>query len=395
MGFYGQARALILINQALDSTAEKATTAGSALEGQTSESEKLLEHEQAVARVLSDAVENANKMIESANTALDEMSEKAGVTDKSGAGAKVKDLNAELNEARNRLQYLQDTNASGSAISDQSKTVDSISKQLDEAEKNLRVTTYEFQHSDAYKEQLAAIQKAKDEAAEAKRQAEEEQAKLQQLQTDQQKMQLAITDGITAEGEELVKAAEAVRRGPITVAVKGILKAGNDAAQAIADSTDKATQSITTATDDATTSLDQATNRALSALEQLQQFAGGNFASEGFDSSGNKTGGAVSYSYAYQLVQQYAQLLALTGLDPQRAVQRERDELVLQRLFSDWFGTRFGRIEDLAKQLLAQSSSSGKAPIQPRSTSANSTTTTKGSSSGMSIGAAFSTGRLA
>jgi hypothetical protein len=85
------------------------------------------------------------------------MRKAAGLGDESGVGAEKKKLTDDLNEARARLQYLEDMNAGADAIAAQKKAADDLTAQLAEVEKRFRVADYDLTHSDAWQKQLQAI----------------------------------------------------------------------------------------------------------------------------------------------------------------------------------------------------------------------------------------------
>jgi membrane protein involved in colicin uptake len=139
----------------------------------------IVAREEATAAAIGDHVTDLRNALAESNNQLQQMREAAGLSDSSGVGAEKKKLTDDLNEARTRLQYLEDTSKGTKqdldAIETQKKVVDDLTVQLTDAEKRLRIADYELTHSDAWRKELQAI--ADQQAvikAEQQKQAEEQ-----------------------------------------------------------------------------------------------------------------------------------------------------------------------------------------------------------------------------
>jgi len=229
---------------------------------------QLVTAEEAVATTIGDHVTDLQNTLAESNDQLQQMREAAGLNDTSGVGAEKKKLTDDLNEARARLQYLEDRSKGTAedlkAIETQKKAVDDLTAQLTDAEKRLRIADYELTHSDAWQKELQAI--AEQQAvikAEQQKQADEKkrldamkadlaerEAKAQKI-ADERAAQQAIID---KQQQEAQAAATAQRKadlqkelGDVALATKahvGIIhSAAADAAQKVQDVvTDAGTQ---------------------------------------------------------------------------------------------------------------------------------------------------------
>jgi len=164
---------------------------------------KAIESEDEKAAAINASIEATNHAITEGEERLRAMADAAGVNEASGAGGKVKALSDSLKEAQDRLQYLRDKGAKEPEIAAAESTITKIQAGLADAEKALRIATYEFEHSDAFKKQqeeiVAEKKKLEDEkkalAAEAERQkavkerAEAEQKRLAEIEERKRKQQ--------------------------------------------------------------------------------------------------------------------------------------------------------------------------------------------------------------
>jgi len=131
------------------------------LQADLDQHKQLVTDEEAVATKMGEHVTDLQNSLQESNDQLQKMRDAAGLGDSSGVGAEKKKLTDDLNEARARLQYLEDTSKGTkddlAAIETQKKAVDDLTTQLNDAEKRIRIADYELTHSDAYKQQLQQI----------------------------------------------------------------------------------------------------------------------------------------------------------------------------------------------------------------------------------------------
>lgn len=140
---------------------------------------------------LNAAVSTAEANLQAANAEMTKLATKAGIDDKNGA---VQKLNAQLQDAQATLQYLQDIGESDAKVKNQQSIVNQIQKQLDDANKQLRITTYEFEHSPAYQKQLDAIAAAQKDLDAKQKAADDNAAKIDALQKKIDDATKAATD---------------------------------------------------------------------------------------------------------------------------------------------------------------------------------------------------------
>jgi hypothetical protein len=138
----------------LDETAAK-------ISADVDQHKELVKSEEAVATKIGEHISDLQNTLTESNDQLAKMREAAGLSDSSGVGAEKKKLTDDLNEARARLQYLEDKSKGTAedlkAIEEQKKAVTDLTAQLTDAEKRLRIADYELTHSDAWQKQLQAI----------------------------------------------------------------------------------------------------------------------------------------------------------------------------------------------------------------------------------------------
>jgi hypothetical protein len=318
---------------------------------------ELITAEEAVATKIGDHVTDLQNALTASNDQLQEMRNAAGLGDESGVGAEKKKLTDDLNEARARLQYLEDTNAGADAIAAQKKAADDLTAQLTDAEKRFRVADYELSHSDAWQKQLQAIadQQAliKDEQqkqAEEQKHLDDMKADLAAREAEAQKLaderaaQQAIIDkqqqDAQAQALALRKAELQKELGDLTAATAahvGIIRsAAAEATQQVQDAvTQGATQLVDTAAQvsqtiattaatavaDAGKAIEEQMSAALKSLldlvagppESANSFGdatkdkeyGSQFAGQFRDDQGNVSGGAISDPTYAAYVQAY------------------------------------------------------------------------------------------
>jgi trimeric autotransporter adhesin len=197
------------------------------------------------------------------NAKLDAMREAAGLNTDSGIGAENKKLSDDLNEARARLQYLEDkstgTDADKQAIADKQKAVDDMTAKMDESTKQLRIAEYELTHSDAYQAQLAQI------AAEQKAQADYQAQQAEEVK----QLDAAKADLAAKQAADVAAAAAAAKQASADLAAKQAENAAKQIAvikstqEAVQQQVQQATTAIATATTQATTTISTAAATAV------------------------------------------------------------------------------------------------------------------------------------
>lgn len=163
------------------------TTADAALTAE----QKQLDALNTAATTLNAAVSEAQAKLQDANDQMAKLATNAGI-DNENVG--ISKLNSQLQDAQATLQYLQDKGRSAADVTAQQNVVTQIQKQLDEANKQLRITTYEFEHSPAYKQQMDAIAAAQKNLDAKQKAADANQAKIDALQKKIDDATKAATD---------------------------------------------------------------------------------------------------------------------------------------------------------------------------------------------------------
>lgn len=155
-----------------------------------------LDREQKLADTIKSGIDETNAAIDAGEQKLRDMAAAAGVSDASGAGAQVKGLADTLKEAQARLQYLTDKGADARTVADAQKSIDDLRLRLDDAQKQLRIATYEFEHSEAYALQQKEIADQKEalKAKEEEQKAEDVRLKAVQARIDAEKKRLDDLD---------------------------------------------------------------------------------------------------------------------------------------------------------------------------------------------------------
>jgi hypothetical protein len=333
---------------------------------------------------LQDAVANATR-------GLDQMAEQAGLTETSGAGAVVKKLNDQLREAQEKMQYLRDTGQAGTQVTAQQKLIDDLTKKADEAQKTLRVASYEFTHSQAYEAQQALIAKQQKEAELAQARAEKERIRLEnekaeserlaeklQALEDERGKQRAILDKKKADEDvQLLTATQTQILEHHTTVVQNIaqvmvgsfyatMKVAQDQAAVVADIAATAAADISGSADEAVNNI----NDAYQHLSDLVDSIGGDsFGSEGFAFGGERSGGAVLANLAKDWVDAAAKLQQKMN-DPTARI----DFLRIREDFEHTFGRLYGQFDALLRQARLRQTSHipPKSPFRPSSPSLSS-----------------------
>lgn len=174
----------------------KLDDAGAAIQKKIDGINRSLDDEQRAADAIKDSIDATKAAIDASEQTLEDMAAAAGVSDSSGAGAKVKGLSDTLKEAQSRLQYLTDKGADAKTMADAQRSIDDLKLKLDEAQKQLRIATYEFEHSEAYALQQKEIadQKAALKVKEEEQEAEDVRLKAVQARIDAEQKRLDDID---------------------------------------------------------------------------------------------------------------------------------------------------------------------------------------------------------
>jgi len=391
---------------------------GAKLQADLDERKKLVSAEEAVATKIGEHITDLQDVFAKANDQLQKMRDAAGLGDSSGVGAEKKKLTDDLNEARARLQYLEDTSKGTKddlkAIETQKKTADDLTARLNDAEQRLRIADYELTHSDAWKKQLqtiadqeAAIKAEQEKQAEEKKRVDElkevlatreaaaqkladERAEQQAiLDKQQQDAQAAATAQRKADLEkELGMLAESTAIHTLTIhaaAAEASTQVQTAVAQATTQLQDTATQASETIAASATAAVASAgaaiTSQVSEAMKSLLALlAGGNqtsqdaqgrdghdigsqFAGQFFDETGQIGGGAIGDATYATYVQAYiaskARYLADNAPGRQGYQFAEaRQQQQLEALWQELGGfARFHKtLEQIARDLQTQSS---------------------------------------
>ena len=172
----------------------------------------------------------------------------------------VTKINADMADAKDTLQYLIDKGSDAASVAAQTKVVADLQTKLDEASKQQRIATYEFEHSTAYKQQQDEI--ATEKADIAKKQAvyDETAVKISDAQKALDAATTKAADNATKVAADLTHSTDILRNVAATTGTKltdaaaGIEKAGdrvlmftNQALGALGVATTKAVTDITKA----------------------------------------------------------------------------------------------------------------------------------------------------
>lgn len=172
----------------------------------------------------------------------------------------VTKINADMADAKATLQYLIDKGSDAASVAAQTKVVADLQTKLDEASKQQRIATYEFEHSTAYKQQQDEI--AAEKADIAKKQAvyDETATKIADAQKALDAATTKAADNATKVATDLTHSTDILRNVAATTGTKltdaaaGIEKAGdrvlmftNQALGALGVATTKAVTDITKA----------------------------------------------------------------------------------------------------------------------------------------------------
>ncbi len=161
---------------------------GAKLQAGLDEHKRLVADEEAVATKMGDHITDLQESLAESNDQLQKMREAAGLGDSSGVGAEKKKLTDDLNEARARLQYLEDTSKGTAedlkAIETQKTAVVDLTAKLDDAEKRFRVADFELTHSEAWQKQLDAIAAQQAVIADEQKKQADEQKRIDEMKAN-------------------------------------------------------------------------------------------------------------------------------------------------------------------------------------------------------------------